>query len=144
MAHSGAVYVSRVTAHTKKRFARYVFAIVFTDVSNEYANGFENVSEESLAFLQNYFFDLERSVFTLFSSICNGLNWGEIADKLNALSRVWGYLYTIFVAFCFLLSFCTVPSRSVGTSPKTTSQTNASMDRGLFAVLNVMTGMNRG
>lgn len=89
----------------------YVFAIVFTDVSNEYANGFENVSEESLAFLQNYFFDLERSVFTLFSSICNGLNWGEIADKLNALSRVWGYLYTIFVAFC------------------------------LFAVLNVMTGM---
>eukprot|EP00435_Cladocopium_sp_Y103_P041685 s3347_g11.t1 len=80
--------------------ARYVFAIVFTDVSNEYASGFEDVSEESLVFLQKYFFDLERSVFTLFESICNGLNWGEIADKLNTLSRIWGYLYVIFVAFC--------------------------------------------
>jgi len=89
----------------------YVFAIVFTDVSNEYTNGFQEINEESLAFLRKYFFDLERSVNTLFQSICNGLNWGDVADKLNELSRVWGYLYVIFVAFC------------------------------LFAVLNVMTGM---
>jgi len=89
----------------------YVFAIVFTDVSNEYSNGFQEINEESLAFLRKYFFDLERSVNTLFQSICNGLNWGDVADKLNELSRVWGYLYVIFVAFC------------------------------LFAVLNVMTGM---
>ena len=82
---------------------RYVFAIVFTDVSNEYANGFQEINEESLAFLRKYFFDLERSVNTLFQSICNGLNWGDVADKLNELSRVWGYLYVIFVAFCFLI-----------------------------------------
>ncbi|CAK9101590.1 L type [Durusdinium trenchii] len=89
----------------------YVFAIVFTDVSNEYSSGFEEISEEHSQFLRKHFFDLERSIITLFQSICNGLNWGDVADKLNELSRVWGYLYIIYIAFC------------------------------MFAVLNVMTGM---
>lgn len=79
---------------------RYVFAIVFTDVSNEYSSGFEEISEEHSQFLRKHFFDLERSIITLFQSICNGLNWGDVADKLNELSRVWGYLYIIYIAFC--------------------------------------------
>ena len=74
-------------------------------MANEYAKGFDNVSDESLAFLKTYFFDLERSILTLFESICNGLTWGEIMEKLNSLSRIWGYLYLLFIAFCRLLSF---------------------------------------
>ncbi|CAK9092119.1 unnamed protein product [Durusdinium trenchii] len=89
----------------------YVFAIVFCDVSNEYLGGFEDVSDTGKTFLERYFVDLERSIMTLFQSIVNGLNWGDVADELNKLSRIWGYLYVVYIAFC------------------------------MFAVLNVMTGM---
>eukprot|EP00913_Durusdinium_trenchii_P034308 g32100.t1 len=92
----------------------YVFAIVFTDVSSEYSRGFEEISEANLKFIREHFLDLERSIMTLFQSICNGIAWGEVADKLNELSRIWGYLYVTYIAFC------------------------------LFAVLNVMTGMSLG
>ena len=83
-------------------FFRYVFAIVFTDVSSEYSRGFEEISEANLKFIREHFLDLERSIMTLFQSICNGIAWGEVADKLNELSRIWGYLYVTYIAFCDL------------------------------------------
>ena len=79
---------------------RYTFAIVFVDVSNEYRNGYEVASKENVEFLEKYFFDLERSIISLFQSICNGINWADVADKLNSISRIWGYLYMFYVAFC--------------------------------------------
>lgn len=83
-----------------RRKLRYTFAIVFVDVSNEYRNGYEVASEENIKFLERYFFDLERSIISLFQSICNGINWADVADQLNSISRIWGYLYMFYVAFC--------------------------------------------
>eukprot|EP00913_Durusdinium_trenchii_P032343 g30284.t1 len=70
----------------------YVFGIVFTDVSNEYSgqNQLEEISTESIDFLQQHFYDLERTMQTLFQSICNGNSWGVVADNLNKISRLWG------------------------------------------------------
>ena len=84
---------------------RYVFAIIFTDVSNAYADGTDiDISLEALNIVRLHFFDIEVSIISLFQSISNGLNWGDVASALKEVSRFWSYLYIAYVAFSALPS----------------------------------------
>jgi len=78
---------------------RYVFAIFFTDVTNEYSRT-HSTDDGNVLLLRTYFRDVEQSVLTLFQSITGGLDWGQVADDLHEFSRGWGYLYIFYVAFC--------------------------------------------
>ena len=77
----------------------YVFAIFFTDVTNEYSRT-HSTDDGNVLLLRTYFRDVEQSVLTLFQSITGGLDWGQVADDLHEFSRGWGYLYIFYVAFC--------------------------------------------
>lgn len=86
------------------------------------------MNPEALALIRLHFFDIEVSIVSLFQSISNGLNWGDVASALKQVSRFWSYLYVGYVAFCAL------PSTEL-------LKDQLKALRGLFAVLNVMTGM---
>ena len=77
----------------------YVFAIVFTDVATSFLLDVEE-GVQSPVLLRDHFDSLERSMQTLFHCISNGVTWGALSDKLNSISRIWGYLLLLYIAFC--------------------------------------------
>eukprot|EP00913_Durusdinium_trenchii_P022683 g21303.t1 len=89
----------------------YVFGILFTDISNNHIIESGTPEAESIIKLEKYFGTLHDSVHTLFMSISGGLTWMDATMALAAVSWVWKYVFSCYIAFS------------------------------VFAVLNVMTGV---
>jgi len=60
------------------------------------------LSESEFLELQDFYGSLGRTFYTLYLSICGGVDWGDAAAPLLALNPLLGMLYSFYIAFAVL------------------------------------------
>jgi len=80
----------------------YTFAVLFTQVVNDYMNEGENISEEEAELGKRYFSSLPKAMLSLYMCIANGVSWEQVIIPLNAVSVVWDFAFLFYIAFATL------------------------------------------
>lgn len=77
----------------------YVFAVcVLQFIAEEMGPG-SGISQDNATALREHFSSLIRTIYTLFLSICGGIDWGSAAEPLLAVSPFMCLLFSIYIAF---------------------------------------------
>jgi Ca2+-binding EF-hand superfamily protein len=73
----------------------------FTAKAKDPVNG-GSLNDEEFKALKDYFGSLAVGQYTLFLSICGGIDWGDAAAPMMALHTALGLLFALYIAFAVL------------------------------------------
>jgi len=80
-----------------------LFAVIFTQGATDYLRTLTDIERTPRQdMLQMDFGSILKSVFSLYTAISGGRNWGTFTDELNEVSVVYVLIFIFFVLLCVL------------------------------------------
>lgn len=112
----------------------FVFGVAFMQVASGEMEKIKAAPENNVeideANIRLHFGSLVVTIYTLYISICGGLDWGDAAEPLMSIHPILGMMFAVYIAFAVFCVLNIVTGVFVENATKITQQndTNAIMD----------------